>query len=88
MVDAVPRTPVNAQLRYSGPARFAIAKITSLEPFNPGQNARFGLAVAQGSELFGEWLAAILRLVAEQLEHANSVTYMLQVGKSIVGQIF
>jgi hypothetical protein len=76
---------MDAKLRYPIPARFAVAEVADLQPFQARENMGFGLPVAEGAQPIREGFTAARCLVPDQVEYKTSVTYMLQRGNVEIG---
>ena len=62
-VDAVSRSCVDAKLDHTVPDRFAVTKISGLNPPQANADTGLGSLVPQGVEPFGERLDAVLALI-------------------------
>jgi hypothetical protein len=76
---------MDAQFDHAFAHRLAITEITRMHSAQPHTDSCLSILIAHRMEPFAEWYAAILALIAKQLDHEHTVAYKLLVHQQECG---
>ena len=77
---------MNTKLRYTLPARLAIAKIAGLDPLQTRQDTGLRLPIAEGIQPFRKGFPTVGHLIPEQVEHLSNCNLYVTAGQACQGE--